>query len=171
MRERLIIAGACVLAVLLQMFVAPYISLFGGMPNFPVIVVMLVAISQAGSYGPVVPFVMGLVFDFMSGGPLGAMSFSLTLWSVAASVIFAVADNDTLFMPIVAILVGLFFTELSYGVFLQIMGYNAGFFQAVVYRVLPCFVYDGVIAALLFPLVRRLFSPPMPVQPSVTQLR
>ena len=47
------------------------------------------------------PFVLGLVFDLVSGGPVGAMAFLLVLMTFLAARAFAVLDNDTLFMPLV----------------------------------------------------------------------
>ena len=72
-RDGIAVAVGAVVAVLLQVVVAPNIALFGAMPNFVVAYALLVAIVRPMAAGPVMPFVLGLVFDLVSGGPVGAM--------------------------------------------------------------------------------------------------
>ena len=99
-RDGIAVAVGAVVAVLLQVVVAPNIALFGAMPNFVVAYALLVAIVRPMAAGPVMPFVLGLVFDLVSGGPVGAMAFLLVLMTFLAARAFAVLDNDTLFMPL-----------------------------------------------------------------------
>ena len=100
-RDGIAVAVGAVVAVLLQVVVAPNIALFGAMPNFVVAYALLVAIVRPMAAGPVMPFVLGLVFDLVSGGPVGAMAFLRVLMTFLAARAFAVLDHDTLFMPLV----------------------------------------------------------------------
>ena len=154
--ERLPVIVGAVLAVFLQMYVAPYIMLFGAVPNVIVCFTMLMAVLGARSFGPVLPFVLGLLFDLFSGMPIGAMAFSLTAFSTLVWRFFATANNDTIFMEFVAIALGILLVELSYNIILMLCGATgAGFLESIVYRTLPCVLYDLVIAAVLYPLVAR----------------
>lgn len=155
--DRVAVIVGAVLAVLLQLVLAPYLRLFGAMPNFVIVYTMIVAVSRPQAFGPAMPFVLGLVFDLACGGPVGAMAFSLTLFSYLASKVFSVVDNDTLFMPIAVMGLGMLLTELSYGIFLLLFGYAADLVAAIGYRVLPCFVFDLVIGVILYLLTTRLF--------------
>ena len=114
-RDGIAVAVGAVIAVLLQIVVAPNIALFGAMPNFVVAYALLVAIVRPATAGPVMPFVLGLVFDLVSGGPVGAMAFLLVLMTFLAARAFAVLDNDTLFMPVTIFVVATFAAEMLYG--------------------------------------------------------
>ena len=169
--ERVIMAIGALAAVALQVFVAPHIGVLGGIPNFVVVWAVLVAVTRPSRFGPVLPFVLGLAFDLFSGGPVGAMAFSLTAFSMGTALFLEHMNNDTRFMSIVALALGLVLVELSYGVFLLLFGYNAGLLEAVAYRVVPCFLYDLVVGLILSPVAARfLKTNDMPLM-GIAQLR
>ena len=155
--DAIVIVVACVIAFVLQIVVAPYIALGNALPNFVVAFVFLCAILRFQAFGCVMPFVVGLAFDFVCGSVVGAMAFSLTLFSVVAARAFFTLNNDTLFMPFVIMALGLILTEATYGIVLIATGYQAGFLEAFVYRALPCALYDFVVAILFYPLAARFF--------------
>lgn len=171
MGERVIMIIGALVAVVLQIFVAPHIVVLGGMPNFVVVWTVLVAVMRPSRFGPVLPFVLGLVYDLFSGGPVGAMAFSLTAFSMGAALFLNHMNNDTKFMTIVALALGLVLTELSYGVFLLLFGFNAGLIEAIAFRVVPCFVYELLVGLALIPLGERfLKTNDMPLM-GIAQLR
>ena len=141
--DRIALVVGAVLAVFLQVALAPYIAIGPAMPNFIVIFAVIAAVSRPHVFGALLPFAMGLAFDLISGGPVGAMAFSLTAFSYLVARLFASLENDTLFMPLAMMALGLFLVELAYGIFLMLFGYNAGLFEALAYRVVPCFIYDN----------------------------
>ena len=132
---------------------------------------MAVAVARPDTYGSVLPFVLGLLFDLIGGGPVGAMAFSLTLFTYLVARYSAHVGNDSTVMSIVYMVLALLLVELSYGAILLLFGYNANLFEALAYRVVPCFVYDMVIACLLYPLARRFVQPSGVVRADITQLR
>ena len=170
-RDGIAVAVGAVVAVLLQVVVAPNIALFGAMPNFVVAYALLVAIVRPATAGPVMPFVLGLVFDLVSGGPVGAMAFLLVLMTFLAARAFAVLDNDTLFMPLVILVVSTLVVELFYAVFLMGTGFSAGPLDVFLYRALPCALYDCVVALVMFPLALRFLASRDPQQPGKPRLR
>ena len=169
--DRIAIVVGAVLAMFLQLVLAPYIAVFSAMPNFIVVFAMIVATSRPHSYGAVLPFVLGLVYDLMTGGPVGAMAFSLTAFSYLVARMLSSLDNDTLFMPLILLALGVLLTEFAYGAFLLLFGYNAGLFEALAYRILPCFVYDLVLGIILYLFTTRLFRPAGTIHHDITQLR
>ena len=169
--ERIAIVVGAVLAVFLQLVLAPYISIMGAMPNFIVIFTMIVATSRPHSFGAVLPFVMGLLYDLLTGGPVGAMAFSLTAFSYLSARLLSSLDNDTLFMPLVLMALGMLLTELVYGGFLVMFGYNAGFFEALAYRIGPCFIYNLVLGIILYLFTTRFFRSAGTIHHDITQLR
>lgn len=170
-QERMLTIVGAVLAVLLQIIIAPHIGLFGVVPNILVAYVLVVAVVRPSSFGPVLPFVIGLFFDLFTGGPVGVMAFSLMTFSMIAARVFDAINNDTLFMPLLVMAIGVLFVELSYAMFLLLFGYPAGVLDAIAYRVFPCTVYDLVIGLLLYPLAKRFIVPAGIVRSELTQLR
>ena len=170
-RDGIAVAVGAVIAILAQIIIAPNIALFSAMPNFVVVYALLVAIVRPGASGPVLPFVLGLVFDLVSGGPVGAMAFLLVLVTFLASRAFVVLDNDTLFMPLVTFVVGALVVEVLYGAFLLALGFDASFLEVFLYRALPCALYDSVVGLILYPLATRVLAGAAPAQPGTPRLR
>ena len=170
-RDHIFVIVGAILALVLQIVVAPHIALYGAMPNFIVVYAIALGLVRAESFGCVLPFVLGLVYDFASGGPVGPMAFSLLLFSYLAARIFVAADNDTLFMPILVMAVTLLLVEITYSSFILLLGYGAGPMQVFLYRTVPCYLYDCVMALLVFPLMARVFPPTAPIRSDLTQLR
>ena len=164
-------AVGAVIAVLLQLAVSPYIGLFGAVPNFLIAYVMAVTVVRPQSRNVVMPFLLGIVFDFASGGTIGAMAFCLTAISALVSRLFSRVDNDSKFMAFALMALGVLLTEFLYGAFLLVGGYSASVLEALVFRVAPCFLYDFVLAAAMYPLVTRFAKPAGAVRAELTQLR
>ena len=167
----MVIVGGSVAALMLQLFLAPYIALFGIVPNFLIAFVMATAILRSSSFGPVMPFVLGLAYDFMSGAPLGAMALSLMVASVVASRCFVQFNNDSLFMAIAFMAVGVILVEVLYGFVLIGTGYQASLSGAFLFRMLPCFLYDFALSLVLYCILRRFAKPSGVTRTELTQLR
>ena len=163
--------ASAVLAVVLQIVLAPAIAVSAAVPNIVAVAVLCYALARPQMAGYVMPFLVGLAFDLVSGGPIGPMAFTLTLMSFVVARVFWAVDNDTLFIPLVLLCTGLVLVELIFGLFMLALGYNAGFFDALVHRIVPCALYDCLIGLVAYPLVTRLFGRPSLPQPGVAQLR
>lgn len=159
-RESLATLIGAVLALLLQVIVAPNVALFGAVPNFILAYCLVVAIVRPRSAGLVMPFVLGLLFDLMSSSPVGAMSFLLVLATFAATRIFVVVDNGTLFMPLAILVIMTLAVEMAYGLFLLSNGLEVSLIDAFFFRGLPCSLYDVVLGLLMFPIMMRFASAP-----------
>ncbi len=169
--DRIAVIVGAVLALFLQLVLAPYITILSAMPNFVVIFTLIVAVSRPHSFGALLPFVLGLLYDLLTGGPVGVMAFSLTAFSYLVARLFASLENDTLFMPLAMMALGIFLVELAYGMLLTLFGYNAGLFEAISYRVAPCFVYDLVLGVILYLFTTRFFRTSGAIHHDITQLR
>lgn len=164
-RNAFVLVLGAVIAVMLQIVVAPAIEIFSAMPNFIMVYCLLAAIARPLSSGPVLPFVLGLVADFCIGTPVGSSSLALVIVCFAASRAYAALNNDTVFVPLMIIVAASFVVELVMGLFALAFGAAADFGGALVYRVLPCGLYDCVIALILFPLAVRVLAPSSPMGP------
>lgn len=165
------VAIIAAVALLLQVVLAPYIAISSIVPDLAAVAMVLVAVVRADRFGVIAPFVVGIFYDLLSGGPLGPMAFTLTLVSFLASRLFAALNNETPIMPLVIAAAALLLIEVIYAVFLAVLGYSGGFMGMLVYRALPVFLYDLVLAIVLYPLFRRLLYDAAPIQASITRLR
>lgn len=144
-----------IIAVLLQIIVAPALTLFAAIPNFIVAFCVVRAVVCPQQAGAVLPFVLGLLFDLIGGGPVGGMALVLVLVTVVASRAFMALNNDTLFMPVVIMLFSIVVVEVFYGIIVVACGAGVALGDALLYRALPCMLYDGVIALLFYPIAIR----------------
>ncbi len=148
------IIGA-VIAVALQTIVAPNISVFNAMPNFILCYAIACAIANAREVDYIMPFVLGLVYDFSGGGPIGAMALTCLAATFLASLLFRIFDNETLFIPIVLTLIVCVISEFAYGLLTIACGLDVGLLDAILYVILPCAAYDMVVSLVIYALVRR----------------
>ena len=148
-REGIVIAVGAVVALLLQIVVAPNIALFSAQPNFLLAYVLVVAIARPLDAGSALPFALG---------PVGGYAFLFVIVSFIASRAFSVLDNDTLFMPVTIFVVATFAAEMLYGALLIGLGLSASPVDAFLYRALPCTLYDCVVGLVLYPIIARLLA-------------
>lgn len=148
-----------IIAILLQIMVAPYIAVGDAVPNFIVAYTVAVAIVRRSSFGCIFPFIMGLTSDLLGGGPLGSMAFLLVCVTFAASRAYMVLENDTLFMPLALIIISMFAVEFLYGV-MMVISTGVSVADAFVYRSLPCALYDCVLGLIAYPFAARFVADP-----------
>lgn len=169
--ERIFVIVGALVVVVLQLFVAPYLSIAGAVPNFLLAFAMAVAIARGSSAGCLLPFLLGLVYDFVGGGPVGGMALVLMVVSVAAARGFQLVDNDSLFMALVPLAIGVLIVEVAYGALVLALGYQASLADMLIYRALPCFLYDFVLGCILYLIARRWARPAGAARVELTQLR
>lgn len=167
---RMITIICSVVVVLLQILIAPHVAIGSAIPNFIVVLCVVVAVMNSRNFNCLLPFVLGLIYDIISGGPIGAMAFCLTALSVATAWFHDRIDNDTVFMGLLNLCVGIFLVELAYGIFLLIFGYRMDPVDGFVFRVVPCFVYDLVLAVIVYLVVNRFFKRDETSQPMIRHL-
>ncbi len=157
-REILFVFIGGVIAVLLQIIVAPAITIFTAEPNILLAYVMVVSILRASNAGPLLAFVLGLIWDLIGTGPVGGMAFIFVFMAILASRIYAVLDNDTLFMRLIILVLAIFIAEILYGILLMLVGMSMGFIDALIYRALPCGLYSLVVGLIIYPLIAHFFA-------------
>ena len=162
-RDTLAVLIGAVIAVLAQVVIAPNIAILSAMPNFLAAYVLAVAIVRPTNSTLVLAFLLGLIYDLLGHGPVGGMALLLVLAAFAASRTFAVLNNDTLFMPLVILVVSMIAIELLYVAILAGFGSVSGVTDAFAKRALPCALYDCVAALIFYPLALRFAVPASPM--------
>jgi len=143
------------IATLLQLVLAPNIAINEAVPNFCLVFVVLNAMRGKRTNAAVTGFVLGLIYDLLSQGPLGVMSLILTIvgYSVASfdKQVFATSWPIQLLLLLAAAFLG----ELLYATMLTVVGYSSNFYASFMLRALPGSLYDAVFGLIVFPLIYR----------------
>lgn len=154
-KERLPLVAGALIALLCQVMVAPSIHVGMALPNFILayIVALAAADARAGNY--VTAFILGLAFDLVGSEPVGALSMVCVVMTFAASHALRMLGNDATPVNVIVMLLSCIMGELLYGLLMISSGIDASLMDALVYRVLPCGIYDMLIGAIAYPLVMR----------------
>lgn len=144
-----------VVAVLLQVAVAPNIQILNAMPNFVLCWVIALAVANARHVGYVLPFLLGIAYDLVGSGPVGSMAFVCVAATFVASVLQRIFDNETIFIPIVIVVGVCFVFEVAYALLMTAFALDVGLLESLVSVALPCAAYDIVLAVIVYLLVQR----------------
>ncbi|MFR5194255.1 MAG: rod shape-determining protein MreD [Eggerthella lenta] len=136
--------------MLLQITVAPSITLFEAVPNFIVAFCIVRAIITPASSGSVMPLVMGLLFDLM-GSDYGCSGLCARAGNVSG--LAAVHGSTTYCSCRWPSCWRASSLQVMYGLIVVVCGAVR---RRVLYRTLPCMLYDCVIGLLLYPIAARL---------------
>ena len=151
-RETTITIIGAILAVVLQVVLAPNIAIFSAVPNFLIVYTLVVAMLYPGNAVFGVAFALGLVSDLLGYGPVGALPFLLLIAAFAAGRSFEIFGNGTIFVPLTVMIVLTLLVEFFYAAFVM-SATSIGPIEAFLYRALPCALYDCVLGLLIYPLV------------------
>ncbi len=173
MRESIIAIVGGVVAVLLQIIVAPNIAIFSAMPNFVLAYTGIVAMLCRENKIVVLAFFLGLAYDLLGSNPVGLMSGLLVLVAFIAGRAYDMFGNDTVFVPLAVSMVCSLLVELIYAVVLSVFGSGASLGDAILLRALPCAFYDAAMGLIVFPLLTVFLKPSARAQkgPSQTTVR
>ena len=168
-KNNLVLVVGAIAAFVLQIALAPAVALFSAQPNFLLAYALVVAIVIPTEAGPVLPFVMGLLYDLTGTGPVGGMALLLVIVCFLASRVFSLMDNDTLFMPLAIFTACALLAELSYGMaaslfvevcyaLFYVATTDVTAFDAILLRGLPCALYDCAVGLVVYFVMARLLA-------------
>lgn len=153
-----IFIGAIVM-IILQVFLAPIISISSVIPNFLLAYTIAVVVARPDQNHLVFAFFMGLIFDFITNGPVGSMAFIMVLFAFISSLILNRISNINLTISILIIILAVFLIELCYGTFMVSLQIDSTFIDMLKFRVLPCTLYDVILGVVIFPIMVKLITP------------
>lgn len=150
-RENLFMIIGAAIVTILQLVLAPYIAVEYAAPNFMATYAIVVAVVRPNSNRvAILAFVMGLLYNLFVGGPVGALAIALLVVCVVCGRGMIVLDNDTKFMPLFLMLAGVLVSQLVYAIMFVFSGSGISLGDAILYRALPCSIYDIVIGFVLY---------------------
>lgn len=158
MSKTLTLIGLLIAGFLLQVGVAPYISIGGISPNFFVIVVVIAAMINGSDQGVIVGFTGGLIYDLVGSGSVGPAALVLAITGYLVGLLAQHLFAEGWLLPVTVLGIASLFSELIYLILSAMVGSSAPFFSSLYLYVLPTAIYTTVIAVLLFPLISRILQ-------------
>lgn len=154
--ETKIAVGGAIVAVLLQVILAPNIALFGAVPNFLIVYALVVSMTLPTDGMLVMCFCLGLISDLLGYGPVGSLAFLLVLSGFFAGRMYQMFGNGQMIMALITLVVFAFLTNIFYAAFLIGLTSDVSFADAFLYRALPCSLYECVLGLLVYPIMSHL---------------
>jgi rod shape-determining protein MreD len=141
-------------AVILQTTLAPVIAILGVRPDFPLLVVLLVALREGAAGGALAGFVAGLFVDLNSTHALGAQSLanSLLAWGVGSFADRLVRDSGVARAGVA--LAGTALRDVALAIFLAPTG-PGGAVRHLFLTAIPGGLYTALLAVPVMMLAER----------------
>lgn len=164
MNKSLSVTLALVGAYVLQVSLAPQLTVFGVVPNFMFLVVVTIALTQGPVSGGVAGFFGGLLFDLLNTGVVGPFALVLAVVGYVAGALNANLFAEGWLLPVTVVAVAGLATEISYGVVLAVLGTGPRFWDGFLTVVLPSVIYHTALAVIVYPLLARLLRTERPMK-------
>lgn len=149
MNSRLVYTITIVVCILLQMAVAPAISIGGAVPEFLLIPVLLISLNSGSGAGGVAGFCLGLLQDLIGDGTIGCMALVLTITAMIVGLAGAGLSTKSFAANCLIAIVSAFFVEIVYGISVVLTNANSsGSLSAIGSYSLPSALYTAVFACI-----------------------
>jgi rod shape-determining protein MreD len=147
----LVAAVGAVAAALLDLTIAPYLTIGGAQPDFVLTFAVIWTVVAGIEGGLIWAFIGGLMIDFLAPRPLGSTAFTLLVCVGGAAFFSRLMGRSRYLMPILAVFV---FSIVNSLLFLVVYGALRGPIPAPdpIGAVIPTAIYNTVIAAIVGPL-------------------
>ncbi len=147
--------GALAVAVVLQVMLAPHLTVFRVVPNLFFLVVITLAFVEGPSAGAVAGFTGGVLLDLLGAGPVGAWALVLAVTGYVGGMLQENLFAEGWLAPVtVAIIAGLL-ADTSYLLLLLMLGEAPAFWASLGGLVLPRTFYNAVLVLLAYPWLAR----------------
>jgi len=143
-------------ALILQVVVAPSIAIFSVVPNFIVVAVAMVALVNNATRSALYGFILGFCYDLLSQGPVGVMALILTIMGYAVSTLNKGSFISNRVIEMAAAVIAVFVGEVLHGVVLAIIGYDADIVYSLLFRALPGALYEAIILSVALVIIYSL---------------
>jgi rod shape-determining protein MreD len=142
--------------IILQIALAPHLAVYGVVPNFIFLVVVIVALTQGPVAGGVTGLIGGLVFDLLGTAVVGPYGLVLSVAGYTAGMLSANLFAEGWLLPVTVAAIASLAAELAYGIVLAVLGTGLPFWQSLITIMLPGALYQTALAVLAFPWLARL---------------
>lgn len=125
--------------LLLQLAVAPHVTLGNGYANFGLVYAGVVALAIGGRKGVIAGFVGGLVFDLTSTTPIGLMAMILTVFGYVVGMEARNRFGDGLASALTTFGMGSLGVMLAYHLTMLLLGDASNLYDCLMLRAFPSF--------------------------------
>ena len=157
-------ALALVVAVLLQIGLAPHLAVFGVVPNVIFLVVVTIALVQGPVAGGVSGLVGGLLFDLLGNAAVGPYALVLTIVGYTAGMLSANMFAEGWLLPVTVVAIASLSAEILHGIVLAVLGSSIPFWTSLLTVMLPAALYHTALAVLSYPLLARVLRTERPMK-------
>ena len=153
--RQLFLAGAVLLAFILQIAVMPQFKLFGVQPDLILVLAVVVAVQEGPVEGAIVGFCGGMLMDIVGPQVMGVGAFSETVAALLAGMLKEFFMTYSILLPVLLVFI-VTFLELSVNqVTLLMLGQeNLPPFN-VLGVILPAALYNVLAVLVVYPVLRR----------------
>lgn len=149
MSKQLVYAITVVVCILLQMAIAPAISIGGAVPEFLLIPVLLVSINSGPGVGGATGFALGLLQDLIGDGTVGCMALAFTITALIVGLVGSGLNTRSFAANCLVAVASAFFVEIVYGISVILTNANsAGSLSTMGTSALPSALYTSVFACI-----------------------
>lgn len=149
-------AAALVIATVLQVALAPHMTVFGVVPSFYMLVVVTLAFVEGPVAGSVAGFVAGTLLDMLGTGAIGPWALVLAVVGYVAGTLTVHMFAEGWLLPVTVVFVASLLAELSHAALLAAVGASGPLWTALSTIVVPAAVYNTALAVLVYPWLTRL---------------
>ncbi|MDR2491980.1 MAG: rod shape-determining protein MreD [Coriobacteriales bacterium] len=145
-------------AFVAQVALAPNCAIAGVVPNLMIVATALTALSHSALRACVFGFVVGMLYDLASGGPLGVMALVSCIIGYALSTVTKGSFSESLLAKMAAVVLAALFGEMLHALVLGIIGYSADVLHSLVFVALPGVAFDALIGLVALLVLNALGS-------------
>lgn len=157
-KRQLLVAGAVLLAFILQLAVLPQFKLLGATPDLILVIAVVVAVQDGPIEGALVGFFGGLLQDLVSPHVMGVGAFSKALAAFLAGILKDFFMTYSILLPVLLVFMMSLFGQSLHQATLAMLGQE----QLPPFRagtVLASSLYDVLAVFVIYPVMKRLRFP------------
>lgn len=148
------VALLVLLAVIIQVTVAPYLKVLGAKPDIALVVVVCLALMRGPLWGAVGGFITGLMMDIALVQTMGISSFLMTLAGYFSGRYAEGVDENSWFPPLLMVFVSTVFVQTLNAIIMFLFGIEASVGYVAFRIVLPSAILNALLAAPVFVVCR-----------------
>jgi rod shape-determining protein MreD len=144
--------------VLLQVVIGPYLGMFKVLPDFILIWVVVLGLTEGPEMGAKVGFWSGLLGDIFMGGHMGIGAFTKVVVGYLAGLVRMTVFFENIFLAIVVVLAATLLNDLVYVLFMFLLGEIISLKLLLFKITFGSAIYNALVTPIVFYFKMKLIS-------------
>lgn len=144
--------------LVLQIALIARVSVFGSKPDFPLALIVVVALLKGPFHGELVGFVSGSLIDLLSGGPLGIQAFSRTVIGYCAGFVRGRFYSENLITQAVSGFVATLASKIITSVHLSLLSTDTQFLRISFLGLVLVALINSIFVVIIFWILKKLIK-------------